>query len=265
VASRTAFRHALKLALLTGAKLTVLHVTGEEDEEDWSAFPGVRQHLEAWGELPPDSDPKDLEALGLRIRKVSASGNDPVTVCMDYEERHAADLIVMATSQREGPFGLPHASLAERLARNLGRPTLFIPHDSEGFVRTDGSVQMSRVLVPVSQEPSPRPAIHAAEAWCTLLTKSPVDIRLYHAGPREMMPDVLPASTTHLNWKEQVVDADVVDGITVAAEECDLVLMTTYGRKGVRDALLGSTTERVLRRLNCPLLAVPVQPDQQYA
>jgi nucleotide-binding universal stress UspA family protein len=263
VASRTAFRHALKVALLSGAKLTVMHVTGDEDEEDWSAFPGVRQHLEAWGELPPDSDPKDLEALGLRIRKVSASGNDPVAACMDYEERHVADLIVMATSQREGPLGWPHASLAERLARNLGRPTLFIPHESEGFVRSDGTVRLGKVLVPVAHEPSPHLAIKATTAWCDMLTNIAVDINLFHAGPRDRMPDVLPPSTTQRNWRELVVDTDVVEGIVDASTGCDLVVMTTYGRKGVRDAILGSTTERVLRRLNCPLLAVPVHADQR--
>jgi nucleotide-binding universal stress UspA family protein len=33
--------------------------------------------------------------------------------------------------------------------------------------------------------------------------------------------------------------------------------MPTAGREGVFDALRGSTTERVLRRAPCPLLAVP--------
>jgi len=104
VASRIAFRHALKLALVTDAKLTVMHVSGDDDGVDWSAFPGVRQHLEAWGILPPNSTPENVGTLGLRIRKVSARGSDPVAACMDYEARHAADLIVVATSQREAPL-----------------------------------------------------------------------------------------------------------------------------------------------------------------
>ena len=44
-----------------------------------------------------------------------------------------------------------------------------------------------------------------------------------------------------------------------AADEikADLIVMPTAGRAGVFDALRGSTTERVLRRAPCPLLAVP--------
>ena len=42
--------------------------------------------------------------------------------------------------------------------------------------------------------------------------------------------------------------------------QADLVVMPTEGRNGVFDALRGSATERVLRRLRCPLLAVLAVP-----
>ena len=38
----------------------------------------------------------------------------------------------------------------------------------------------------------------------------------------------------------------------------DLVVMATAGHHGLMDALRGSTTERVLRAIHCPLLAVSV-------
>jgi nucleotide-binding universal stress UspA family protein len=260
VASRTAFRHALKLTLVHKAKLTILHVAGEDqDEEDWGAFPGVRDHLERWGLLPHASTMDDLFSAGLRIRKVSAQGSDPVAVCLDHLERHSADLLVMATSQREGPLGWPHSSVAERLARASGRPSLLIPHDSEGLVLADGTTKLSGVLVPVARNPSPKAAIRAASNICGMLGQGAVSLGLFHAGRREDMPDVLPASTPEQQWREHVVEADVVEGIVEAARSHDLVVMSTHGRKGPLDALLGSTTERVLRRLHCPLLAIPVQ------
>ena len=37
----------------------------------------------------------------------------------------------------------------------------------------------------------------------------------------------------------------------------DLVIMVTEGRHGFLEALRGSTTEQVLRRAPCPVLAVP--------
>ncbi|MEX1132799.1 MAG: universal stress protein [Flavobacteriales bacterium] len=260
IASRTAFRHALKLALVNKAKLTILHVTGEDqDEEDWGAFPGVRDHLERWGLLPNAATMDDLSNAGLRIRKVSAQGSDPVAVCLDHLERHSADLLVMATSQREGPFGWPHSSVAERMARASGRPSLLIPHNSEGLVLADGTTNLSGVLVPVARNPSPKAAIRAATSLCGMLGQGAVSLALFHAGRREDMPDVLPTSTPELRWREHVVQADVVEGIVEAARSQDLVVMSTHGRKGPWDNLLGSTTERVLRRIQCPLLAIPVQ------
>lgn len=42
----------------------------------------------------------------------------------------------------------------------------------------------------------------------------------------------------------------------------DLIIMSTHGRKGVQRFLIGSTTERVLRTVHCPVLTV--HPPQDY-
>jgi nucleotide-binding universal stress UspA family protein len=50
-----------------------------------------------------------------------------------------------------------------------------------------------------------------------------------------------------------------VDAILAVMDElgADLVVMTTNGRDTLHQALAGSTTERVLRKAKCPVLAVP--------
>lgn len=40
-------------------------------------------------------------------------------------------------------------------------------------------------------------------------------------------------------------------------EKADLIIMSTHGRTGLAHMLIGSVTERVLRRAPCPVLAVP--------
>lgn len=47
-------------------------------------------------------------------------------------------------------------------------------------------------------------------------------------------------------------------GITLAAEELssDMIVMTTHGRSGWTNALLGSVTERVVRTAPCPVMTV---------
>jgi nucleotide-binding universal stress UspA family protein len=49
------------------------------------------------------------------------------------------------------------------------------------------------------------------------------------------------------------------------AENADLIVMGTQGLGGIRKWLLGSTTERVLRRTKIPVLAMPLANDSQGA
>jgi nucleotide-binding universal stress UspA family protein len=37
----------------------------------------------------------------------------------------------------------------------------------------------------------------------------------------------------------------------------DIVIMSTHGRSGLARMMLGSVTEKVLRKAQCPVLAVP--------
>ena len=48
-ASESAFRHALKVAQVAQAELTVLHVA-QQDVAGWAEFPGVRQWLHCLAE-----------------------------------------------------------------------------------------------------------------------------------------------------------------------------------------------------------------------
>src|SRR4051794_33831326 len=97
-ASRIAFAHALKVALIAKSKLSLVHET-EDERSDWSDFPSVRQTLERWGTPPPGSPPDAVAALGVEVAKVIGNGSDPVTGVLPYLEQHQADLIVIATHQ----------------------------------------------------------------------------------------------------------------------------------------------------------------------
>lgn len=63
---------------------------------------------------------------------------------------------------------------------------------------------------------------------------------------------------THLGV---VVDFRVAEGppaevINSAARECDLVVIGTHGRGGLRRVLMGSVAEQVLRKAPCPVMTV---------
>jgi nucleotide-binding universal stress UspA family protein len=53
---------------------------------------------------------------------------------------------------------------------------------------------------------------------------------------------------------------DIEEQVLRTAEQgkADLIVMATEGHHGFLDALRGSTTERIVRAADCPVLAVPV-------
>ena len=260
--SKVAFHHALKAALLAKSELTLLHVSPDEASA-WSGFPGVRETLERWGLLPPGSPKSAVGGLGVDARKVVARKGDPVEAVLRYLQKHPADLIVLATHQREGRVRWLGKSVAEPVARKAWEVTLFIPGDSDGFVDArDGSVHLQNILIPVALTPRAQPAIDAAarlvEKW-----KSPEGtFTLMHVGAQDTMPTFRCPEVAGWKWQKELRTGEVIQMIVETAGElkADLIVMSTDGRNGFLDGLRGSHSERVLRYGAAPLLTIPVGP-----
>lgn len=65
--------------------------------------------------------------------------------------------------------------------------------------------------------------------------------------------------TTHkLRIDTQIVEGDPAVEILKTAKDihCDLIVMGTHGRTGLRRLLMGSVAEQVLRQSSCPVLTV---------
>src|SRR4051794_20115884 len=100
-ASEIAFVHALKVALVTKSKLTMMHVT-TDSQQDWHEFPGVRETLERWKLIREGGAKGAVVTLGIDVRKITASSRDPVKACLGFLDRPPADLIVLAVHQGDG-------------------------------------------------------------------------------------------------------------------------------------------------------------------
>ncbi|NOQ97517.1 MAG: universal stress protein, partial [Calditrichae bacterium] len=107
---------------------------------------------------------------------------------------------------------------------------------------------------------SPLPAIEYA-ARAAGLVKHKVEIILFYAGESAKMPAFTPPENPVCSWRKANETGEVVTEIINAAQKysVDLIVMSTAGHDGFLDALRGSVTEQVLRRVPCPLLAVPVE------
>lgn len=257
-ASELAFAHALKLALLTRGQLHVLHVSRDDSPVRWRTFPGVREALERWGVLPAGSPAAAVGELAIDVQKVDAVGDDPVSVTLGFLERHPADLIVLATHQRDGLARWRQPSIAEPIARHARQAALFVPAGAEGFVdAATGALRLQRILIPVDRAPAPQPAVDAAAELASLMDPPAVTFRLAHVGPAAF-PAVTAPERAGWTWERRTLAGDPAATLVGVARHWkpDLIVTTTAGRHGFVDALRGSTTERILRAAPCPLLAV---------
>lgn len=254
--SHTAFAHALKLTLAFRGTLTMLHM-GHRDQA-WAEMPRTRITLKRWGLINDESDTAEFETLGIGIRKVVAKGTDPVEVCSEYLSEHPADLIVLSTHQEPNSFLPLQRKVAEPLARSAGRAALFLPHRRPGFVDANtGSIRLKRILMPVTSAPDPMVTLRAVALLVERLSLTDVECTLLHVGTDRTMPDPVLPELTGCSWNVMVKQGDVVEAIVAVQQELgsDLIVMGTEGHNDFLDALRGSTTERVLKLISCPLLA----------
>jgi nucleotide-binding universal stress UspA family protein len=266
-ASEKAFSHAMKLALVARAKLSLLHVAPTEDDIDFSDFPEVRHTLERWRILPEGSSREDVfEKTGVFVEKIVAVRETPLRSILNFLEQHPTDLVVLATHQFNEPVRWLRKPVAEPIARESGEMTLFVPQGIEGFVsHRDGTVRLKRILIPIDHRPSPQRAIDVASALAGALGCMDCLFTLVHVGDPHDVPVVDVPTHAGWEWEKVVRDGDVVKEVLELEREhsVDLIVMTTQGHDGFLDALRGSTTERVLRGARCPLLGIPdLRKDQ---
>ena len=262
--SDIAFGHALKLAVAVQGHLEILHAERDRKRTDWDSYPHVRDTLCRWKLLPERASRADVAGLGIRIEKCELKGSAPVDGILARLENHLADVIVMATHRREGFDRWLHREISGRIAHRADSATLFVPHGVDGFVdlRT-GTTTLQNILIPVDSSPQPQPAIDMAAALAFSVGDADTQFCLLHVGDPAGMPSSREHSHADWRWQWTSRAGDPVTEILAEAEqrEVDLIAMTTRGRDGFLDALRGSTTERVLQRARCPILAVHEAED----
>lgn len=260
--SESAFAHALALALIRKTKLTILHVGGKELDRDlWRSFPAVRTTLERWGLLEKGSPRSAVfDELSVRLEKVALKSRNPAEAILSYLAENPTDLIVLGTRGRDGVPAWLQRSVSEPVARRSRTMTLFVPEGARGIVNVEnGGLSLRRVLVPVDHDPAPHAAIELATRAAGMTGEAGVAITLLHVGDATDAPDPALPEDPCWSWNRLQRGGKVVEQILGVAEEisADLIVMVTEGRDGILDALRGTTTEQVVRKAPCGVLAVP--------
>jgi nucleotide-binding universal stress UspA family protein len=260
-----AFAHALRLALATRARLYLLHVETDHDRQtmeaagsEWTKFPSIHEILVQWGFLGPNDPPAAIATkLGIQVSKELLLDAHARRSISDYAIEHRCDMLVMGTHARHGLRRWLIPSISEDASQLARLPCLFVPQPGRGFVdvRT-GATDLDCLLIPIDARFGAVSAMRRIEAIVRPLAHR-TRIELLHVG--DTRPKVLDDDGTESDLPVDVRRGPVVATILQTAGEIGarLIAMPTAGRHGFLDGLRGSTTEQVLHRAPCPVLAIP--------
>jgi nucleotide-binding universal stress UspA family protein len=190
-----------------------------------------------------------------------------------------ADLIVVDTHGRSGVDRLVCGSVAESVLRRSSRPVLMVRNPVVPL--RDATIRL--ILHPTDFSASSWPALGVARA---LARANGAGLVLQHVASAEIVAgggfyapaDLGPAREALARLKEESAKAglegavqtrfsqgDPVTEILLAAEElgCDLIVMGSHGRTGLRRLMMGSVAESVIRSAPCVTLVVKDVADNQ--
>lgn len=256
-AGQAAFEHALRLALVNRCRLDILHVHAPGREDDWDRFPHVRETLERWGMIEPDTRAEDIHAkTGVEVRKVEIRDAEPYEGLSRYLTRHRPDLIVMASHGRAGLGRWVQPSVYAEVAYDRSVPTLLFGPSAQPFVDSaTGRIALGRILVPVDRDPDPQQPVDLLE---TLTQGLDAELDFLHVG--RDAPALLDGAKQPRTVR--AAEGPVVETLLDQARQASLVAMPMAGVHGFLDVIRGSTTERVVHDAPCPVLALPAAPGE---
>ena len=252
---KTPFIHALRCACAARGELEVVDVRPPAERGETI---GVREYLEKWGFLPPESKRSDVASIGLRIRKVVKEGNRR-KLLKKRLVRHPRDLLVVGTQRHSRHGGILGGSLAACLANYFRHTTLFFPDGVRPFVdEATGAVSLKRVLMPVENGCFCRHATVHLTAMADLFPGCAVEVIALHIG--SSFPEFTMPEHHAVTWHKELRSDDVVGSICSSADQtrADMVVMATNGRDTLSQKIIGSNTEQVLRSISCPVFSVSV-------
>ncbi|RMF59560.1 MAG: universal stress protein [Calditrichaeota bacterium] len=215
----------------------------------------------------------------LRLRKETVRGISPAEEILNFAAREGVDLIVMGTHGRSGLSHFLLGSVAEKVIRHMQCPVITIR-----YTHGNGSLpsRLKRVVVPLDFSAYSRQALNHAVALAqqhgaALALLHVIEERVHPAyyvtgdvSLFKLLPDLRERS---IDAMKEFVEKEIPSGVEhtfhvregkahqeivnfAEEQDADLIAIATHGLSGLDYLLLGSTTEKVVRKAKTPVLAV---------
>lgn len=253
--SEHAWQHAKSLSRLFPATFEALYVQPSLEQVDPVYF-------------PPEAYDAILKSRLAKIHAVISSGTHlkiasghPAAVILNYLNTGKYHMAVMGTHGRKGIERALLGSVAEAIVHRSPVPVLTVKSHPTA---------VNSILVPINPTPHAQLGLEFA-AQMALRLKAKIRA-LYVADAIEDMlssADTLEEKcqstvkkvSSAVACETRIQKGNVVEEILKEAEKHDLVVLLAHAKWLVKDMVLGTTAERVLRYCQLPVLTVPfVQP-----
>ena len=268
--------YARALAHAAGAELHVVYadVLHADSHSGVSAYPktpeAARVDLERLTAEAAARDRLEVSVQHVVTRNISAA-----PAILDYAGDHDVDVIVMGTHGRRGVRRLLLGSVAEEVVRVSRCPVLTVRQQAD----QPPNVEIGSILVPIDFSIHSRNALRHAMALARLFSSR---VELLHVVEEtlhpafygitvqsiyDVHPDIEDRALAQMRALVQDTDVQVsfearpgsaASGIAEFAADrgSGLIVMGTHGLTGLDHFIMGSTTERVLRRAACPVFSI---------
>ncbi len=283
--SRVALQYACALAG-TGAALAVAHASKETNFVASAAMAGAFPPIDPSAMIAAVDEQGDLvlkaalaacAAHGVKAEKIFVR-DSPGEGIVAAAQKMKPDIIIVGTHGRRGLARTILGSVAERILRTVGVPVLVVTRHAKPPPKERA---FARALVAVDDSEHAKTAlafaVQLAKRLGTRLTLcSVVDLSGLEATPAGVYSYEPSLHTAAVNLSRCVKsttglgpfldDEVVIKGEPSAAIEhtamqrnCDLIVVGSHSRQGLRRALEGSVAETLARTSAVPVLVVPTQ------
>jgi len=256
-----AFEHAAFLADRLQARLTLYHAV--EIPDPVYAHWAFSQSHEIWCRVE-DSARNILtrkgETLHVSHDVVVERSNAAERSLVEFIRKTQPDLTVMGTHGREGLGRLLLGSVTEHVFQNSFRPVLCV-RESEHR----GPLPYRRIVVATDFSLASRFAFPMADLFARQFGAEVIVVHVIPEGARAPQAEVpseawlwkfCAPSFPGLEITAQVHRGRAWERIveTARVEKADMIVMATRGHDSLRDRMIGSNTDRVVRHAPCPVL-----------
>ena len=255
-----------------GGSVILVHGVYFDEEEFGIAPKQLEKRLELGKRLCYQAKEMTLSEFGIDVESLVCEG-EPPDVIVDTAREKKADLIAMGTYGRKGLKRLLMGSITSRVIVNSPCDVLVVKKPC-----SECTGEYKSILVPFDGSEFSKKALNRA---CQLSKIDGAEMGVLYVIPRyeEMIgffkTDFIKESLSQeaqkiidgankiasghgVSIKTEIMEGHASDKIIETANRLknDLIVIGTYGWRGVDKAIMGSTIERIIVNAFCPILAV---------